>query len=403
MATLIKGTNKLILGPGDLIISQEALPSPANIVELPHFVESLGYPLFNVEELNLYLNFLEAIVINDKIFSAVAFKYSDYTNEQYWLPCSFGALPELREQFKNELEDKILFKGSLPLKKPLHVFFTPFLSQLPSLWSKIEGVSDIDYFLKNPDSQKSNESFWRLLQLYADPLYISEFAFKLNIPYYLSNHEVKNIELFEELERLTYKNVKQYLYQKLNDNSRKELHKLEQFGEKTIYPETPIAWLIIRDSIYPEDLLKVALQYRIKFKKFREAMISMDNELTSQTTSLEKKLKILKEIEFIAQSFWGKEDGVKMKIASELPNLIGSAAETVSCFSISSSMSLLNSIISMPIDLLLNSLRKKKIRVILKAKKDFLKSRNWVQKLSSLFSINETIIKECIDKSKLNT
>ncbi len=110
----------------------------------------------------------------------------------------------------------------------------------------------------------------------------------------------------------------------------------------------------------------------------------------------------MKELEQLAEEIWPNKDRKKRKVAVELTSIIGGLSKVVSNFGFESSSSLVSKILNKPLDAILETLRRRRIRTILETKKDFFANRMWSQKISSIFLIPEQDVKSSIMAWKKN-
>ena len=335
------------------------------------------------------------IVLNERLISGHVLDWSNNAKVSF-----VGALPEIYEQIHNELEGKILFSGGSFFFEPIHSYFKQHLRYVKHLYEKLSGIDDLEMFFRESESHIHNKSFVELLEDYANPLCLSEFARSASLPFALSSSEDKKISVFEKIESRTCRGIVEVLRQRLNEGARNELFRLAELGEQTVFPRTPIAWQIVRESHKPLDLLRVALELREEYKTFRKAMIELETELLNQSTTLERKIKIRRDVLRLADELWAHEEGQTQKVTKEVSDLLGTAAKAATGFSVVSTASLTKSILSFPTDQILQAMRRRKVRVMLKAKKDFLKGKKWTQKLSTIFGLSEDTIKQALAYSK---
>jgi hypothetical protein len=68
----------LIVQEGDFILSRRAIPHAQEIITRPDIAKEHGLQTLNIQELNSYLNFLELVILNERIISPDAYDFSGY-------------------------------------------------------------------------------------------------------------------------------------------------------------------------------------------------------------------------------------------------------------------------------------------------------------------------------------
>lgn len=265
----------------------------------------------------------------------------------------------------------------------------------------INSLDKIDNF----QGDKEKLAYKVMVNRFGRPLFISDYARQSVSTYFLAPFEAEDLTKFEKRELKLAKSTIQIIKDSLDLGARKEIDKIREFGLKTIFPETPIASQILQESKDPKDMVKVALYLRNEYRSFRKYMIELESELLSESTSIKKKKTILKEINNLASELWPVEERNFRHEALELPAILSAAPEAILSASITDIGQLAKSILSQPIDLTLRLLRRHKVRVLLKSKKEFLKSSKWAETLAAIFRLKkEEIIRgfDDVDQWPLN-
>ena len=169
---------------------------------------------------------------------------------------------------------------------------------------------------------------------------------------------------------------------------------INELGNKIIYPETPIAWQIIRDSSKLEDFLPVALQLREEYKVFRKTTIKIEEELFSDETTLKRKAKLVKELNLMAAEIWKGQENTTQRVAQDFSSLLDLTLNQATNLSLGNFPKLLDFVLGKPTEILLSKLHQRKVKVLMNSKKQFMSSRKWMNKLSSIFSLPEDKIKK---------
>jgi hypothetical protein len=231
---------------------------------------------------------------------------------------------------------------------------------------------------------------------YGGPTYISEFCRLAGITYWLHEREAKMLANQQILEYSTRTQVIGALKESLDIGARKELENIEKFGINTVFPESPIASSIIKESNRPEDLNIVALQMRDKFSNLRHYFNEIQKEMINEDASLEKKMKLYKEIETMRNELWKKEGEGWDTILIQTTNLIHIVAEASTTSIVNSLPAISAYLLGQPYALIRGAIRKRKLRVLLDSKKDFLRSRNYIQKIAGIFGITAEDVRQAL-------
>jgi hypothetical protein len=231
---------------------------------------------------------------------------------------------------------------------------------------------------------------------YGGPTYISEFCRLAGITYWLSEREAKMLANQQILEYSTRTQVIGALKESLDIGARKELENIEKFGVNTVFPKSPIASSIIKESNRPEDLNIVALQMRDKFSNLRRYMNEMQKEILNEDASLEKKIKLYKEIETMRNELWKKEGEGWDTILNQTTSLIHIVVGASTMPTVNSLPAILSYLLGQPYALIRGAIRKRKLRVLLDSKKDFLRSKNCIGKIASIFGITGEDVKQAL-------
>lgn len=400
----------LSLSRGDFLLSKKLFPHPDEILVPEIFLKNnkiqRGKEKIYIGILDNYLKFLELIVTNQRI---IDLDFSIYTEteanrvgkkalEFYFDRGIRLKEPIIEQKITKELEQENIYFPVIVEDDE----FSPrtYVDQYLDISPQLQKLFD-ETIKTTPVEFKKNDKLISRIALAEDfgiPLSIIEMAKFTSLPYSLHGLELKAVKQIETAEINLRQGVIASLMDKLNAGAKKELENLSELGNKIIYPETPIAWQIIRDSTRLEDFLPVALQLREEYKAFREATIKIEDELFSDEITLKRKGKLIKELNSMAAEIWKGQGNTTQKIAQDFSSLLDLALGQATNLSIGNFPKLLDFILGKPTELLLSKLRQRRIKVLMNSKKQFMSSSKWINKLSSIFSLPEIKIKESILK-----
>lgn len=223
------------------------------------------------------------------------------------------------------------------------------------------------------------------------PLHIAEAAGTAGVPFILSARESKEIAGYESETLRTRRSVTQVLLDRLNRGARREVEKLAELGPALIFPETPIARLIVRDSSSPDGLVDAALELRKEFSSFRLAMNQLESDLARETQPLSVRLKRHRELQRLADSLWKESKTDLRTSAKSLSEALVAIPEAATAPSPDSIGALATKLLALPVERLIDVYRRRKVRLLLKAKRSFLGGNDSTSKLASIFGVPEDI------------
>ena len=229
---------------------------------------------------------------------------------------------------------------------------------------------------------------------YGGPLYISEFCRLAGIAYSLHKDQEEMLANLQMLEYSTRTQVIEAFKESLDTGARKELENIEKLGVNTIFPESPIAGNIIMESNCPEDLNIVALQMRDKFSNLRCYMNELQKEILNEDVSLERKTKLTREIETMRNELWKETHQGWETILSQTTSLIHTVVGASTMPPVYSLPNMVLFLIGQPYASIRGAIRKRKIRVLLESKRDFLRSKNCIGKIAGIFGITDADVRE---------
>jgi hypothetical protein len=393
---------KLTMSRGDFLLSKKLIPNPDHIF-LPN---QSGKKEFVVGILDKYLKFLELLVFNERILGTTFSTFTegeakdigDINLEEYLYTRFYLTEPVMEEKILKQLIDKgIFFYVNIHTSNlsPRGIV-RDYLNISPQLKELLQ--KEINF--KRPIFKKNAElvAHIALAEDVGVPLCISELAKQNGLPFALGKDESEAIKEFESAEVGLRIGVLNNIKEKMDYGARQELLRIKSLGINTIYPETPIAWQIIRDSSKLDDFLPVALQLRDEYKKFRQTMLKIEDELFSDDITLKRKRQLVKELDTMAAEIWNRQEDTTQRTAQEFSSLLDLALNEATNLSLSNFPKLLGYILGKPTEILVSKLHQRKIKVVLSSKKQFLSSSKWVDKLSEIFYLPKNEVKEQIIK-----
>lgn len=394
---------------GDILLTTHALPH-GGILFWKDFNKKEGYQI-SIRNLRDYLKLLELIILNERVIvgafpgfeeSITADEYDnedvknamgDYT-DWYRLVPTLDLKKDLRNRVKNSgiFVEAVVYDKTLLLPDELVKRYIKVDEGLKALFEN--HCEDIRKGYKIKDELAERVALSVLFTNYGGPLYISEFCRLAGIPYWLSEHEEKILRNQINMENTTKSQVVGAIKEKLDIGARDYLEKLEKFGVTTIFPETPIASNIIQEANKPEDINKVALQMREEFKKLRNYMNEMQEEMLKEETSVDKKIKIYKEIEMLCNEIWPKKGEGWKTIFNSISGFLNVAIEGSIMPSVGTTKGIVEYLVNQPYELLIRAMKRRKLRVLLEAEKNFLRSNNWSDKIAKIFGLTSEEVRQ---------
>jgi hypothetical protein len=391
--------NPLFAERGDFILPSEALPEPDIIVSTHSERKKVE---FRADVLQDYLNFLELVVLNERLIVGYYNVFADLDSAlkdskafsplftRYYLR---GSLNLYEEMFKILMEREILFKVQLdPTESSPQAQVLKHLPLSDRLRSMLDENRD---FSKDYEKDKDVVEALALASLALEvgmPLHLSEIAWRAQLPYLLTPQQISAVSSVERVELNLRKSVMTHLTERLNEGARRELNRIAELGVRTVFPETPIAGQIVMDSSSPEDFLLIALQLRDEYKTFRKEMIELEAELLSEDTSLKRKIRLQRHLDSLAAELWPNNQSGIWKEALELSNIL--SISPLDPLGVRGVAKLTKLILDKPSDLLLRLIRRRKVRVLLKTRKKFLESKGWPTKLAKVFQLPKRVVKD---------
>lgn len=400
---------------GDVLFSSQALPK-GGVLYWNDFDNKGKGCRISIDGLKDYLKLLELLVLFERVVVGRCPSYEielkanefdskgvenvlhDYT-QLYRLVPALSLREDLRSRTKEKgiIVDAVIENRQIQLPNELVKRYVPIDRSLKDKFEEYCGDIKVGYKIEGGLAERLAVAV--LANLYGDPLYVSEFCRLAGITYWLSKREEDMLANQEKLESSARTQVIGALKESLDMGARKELEKIEKFGVTTVFPESPIASSIIRESNKPEDLNIVALQMRERFGDLRRHMNAIQEEMLKEDMSIEKKIKMCAEIEKMCNELWKEKGGGWNTILNQTTGLLHAAMGASVMPSINSLTGIVLYLLHQPYESIKGAIRRRKLRVLLESKSDFLRSKNCTGKVASIFGLaNEEVRKEQLKK-----
>lgn len=397
---------------GDVLFSTRRMPTGGILFWKDFNNKGAGCKIF-IDNLRDYLKLLELLVLFERVivgeFPTIVERFTvNETNsekvkmalEDYSLLYRLAPALELGEDLKNRTEEKGIIVDAVLENKQLQSpseLVQRYMNVDKHLEDKFEErCTEIKRGYKLDDRLAARVAETTLAMDYGGPLYISEFCRLAGIAYWLDEEEEKMLANLQILESSTRTQVIGALKESLDIGARKELETIEKLGVNTIFPESPIASSIIMESNRPEDLNIVALQMRDKFSNLRCYMNEIQKEILNEDVSLEKKIKLSKEIETMRNELWKEKHQGWETILNQTTSLIHTVIGASTMPIVYSLPDIVLFLLGQPYASIRGAIRKRKIRVLLESKRDFLRSKNCIGKIASIFGITDADVREAL-------
>lgn len=190
------------------------------------------------------------------------------------------------------------------------------------------------------------------------------------------------------------RSVAELMLDRLNSGARKELAQIAQLGVLTTFPETPIASLILQRATSPIGLIDAAIELRAEFASYRRHMNQIEHDLANESQSLKIRLKRAKEIEQLASTLWAGSKTDLRASAIGVSEVLFALPEVVADPTVSTLKGLAAKIASLPVDVILDLYRKRKVRLLLKAKRSFLRGGDQTTNVARVLNVKPEIVVE---------
>lgn len=390
---------KLKLSPGDVLLSSMALPYPGAIVTGTKGSKNEPFePYLDFRSIRRLLEFLEHVVLCERLILQVP-QYASVSERlirgkawgDFAVFQAVGDLDYTTESLGKRLEQAgVLFPAQLAIGTSTADDLVGAL--LPnSGWMKKRFAYFADGATHLPIKRQASYINAQMAAHVGAPLHILEAAGLTGIPFIQSDYEAKGLAGYEREALRVRRSVTQLLLDRLNHGARKEIEKLADVGPVSVFPETPIARLIVSEAKTPEGLVETALALRGEFAGFRSAMNQLQSDLVSESLSLSVRLKRLHELEQLADALWKEPRKDLRTNAQAISEALFAIPEVVATPSVNSVASLANKLIALPVERLIGLYKHRKIRLLQKAKRNFLHNNDATAKLAEIFGVSETV------------
>jgi len=227
------------------------------------------------------------------------------------------------------------------------------------------------------------------------PYTLSEYCAYLDIPLYISDRETTALQTAEVADSRLRRGVIDFVCGRFADAARAEVRKLTLLGSRTIFPETPIASQILTHASSPGDISRVALQLRREFASFRTAMLEIENDLRSESVSLKTKRKRYQTLVALANEVWPETERAYFKEAWEVSDFLTGVAAVAGSPAVSVG-ELLKILKSVPKDTFKQWFARRKVRILMRSRKQFLASRDHVEHVARVFNLPKRHVRDVL-------
>lgn len=365
-------------------------------------------PNFNAARLVDFLSFLELAVFHERLLY-VSFAFTTPLGREILTDEVLrftGARMRLGGRFPisadtdRRLEDAgVIVRRQIPrpIESPRELL-SRYASLSPTLREVLESTPP--QFLRDTlppldDNQRQEFTFFRAMSECGEALVVSEFARSTGTPYHCA--DTLELRLIDESEAATRASVLSMLHNHLDEGARAEAVRLTELGAVCEFPQTPVAAQIVQDSKTPDDLVQTCLSLRDEWGPFRREMISVEKRLLAEDMTLERRLKLLDDLEAAAAGIWKRpqEGGLRQHIR-EISGLVPALTSAAALPTPAGVSGTLAAVLGMPVDSLLQAMRRRKLRVVHRAKKRFLQSAGLVSHLARMFEVPKETVRDSI-------
>jgi hypothetical protein len=384
---------------GDIFLASKTLPNADAIISRSYVPEEGP---FSVSLLGDLLRFLELVVLHERLLiiecpiESKLIESLPASDQPQWIriqqPGELNIADDIRAQLTN---NGILIDGyATGAEKSARSVFENYLRVSPFLRRRVqESLIDLNCLDEWPRELRHEIAFIDVFADVADSLYIPHLASETHFPYAVSMQDHAHLMAIEKLESRLQYGVMTHIRQNFNSSVQKEIERLDQIGGPIIYPRTPIAWQIISNAATPADLIRVTLELRNAYSTFRHNINVIEAELRSPDITLRRKLRLISEIEAMLVTLAPNADRSLRQEALAVSAVVTSVP--VPSVNLSQAKFLL-SLLDRPLDVLLKALRRRKVRVLLRSKRTFLRSSRWASHIAKLFGVNKRIVERSL-------
>jgi len=388
---------------GDVLFARDRMPYPGLILQgfhRRHRAEPELEPYVSFRHLQKLLEFLEFVVLTERIVVPVPM-FSKRTerivsSRRNWMDFAvFTATGDL--DFKTEaVVDRLTSAGVLfdahigvgdPTADDVTARLMPGSKKLQAEFARRLSVAQ-QYGRSDPFSYASAEmAYW-----YGAPLHVAEAAAIAKVPYVLSSVDEKHLTGFENETLRTRKAVTEILLDRLNIRARREIARLVDLGADMQFPETPIASMIVRNAASPMGLVDAALELRSEFAEYRYQMNQLESDLANKSLPLKVRLKRAREIQMLAESLWPSGDKDLRAATVGVADAFLAIPEIATGPSPSTIKLAAEKLIVLPIERIVDLYRSRRVRILLKAKRDFLHAPDLEGRIAHILRVPAEVV-----------
>ncbi|MFC4708282.1 hypothetical protein [Paraburkholderia caffeinitolerans] len=383
--------------PGDVLLSRWRVPYPGLILQgfsRQRRSEPEIEPYFSFKVLREFLEFLEFVVCTERIIVPIPVfsKRTDriVNSKRNWVDFSVFHLKGDLDLDDEAIIDRLAKAGVLhaahigvgdPTADDVAARLTPTSRALQREFSKFLAIEQPRRRAHLPFAA-AQMAFW-----YGAPLHVAESASLARVPYILSHVDEKNLAGYEgELLRIR-KGATELLLDRLNAGAKREISKLAELGAAVNFPETPIASMIVRNATSPSGLIDAALELRREFAEYRAQMNQLESDLTDPDVPLKRRLKRARELDLLANSLWPDERQDLRTAATSVSEAFLAIPEVIASPSVKTVKTLAEKLISLPVERVVDVYRKRRVRLLMKARRQFLHAPDLSGRLAKIFDI----------------
>ncbi len=226
------------------------------------------------------------------------------------------------------------------------------------------------------------------------PLHVALAAGRARVPYVLDGRERRYVESYERESLRSRKTVGRMLLDRINASARREVSQLINIGVPTVFPETPIASMILHSSATPAEMVDVALQLRDQFASFRHHLNGIEHDLANEDQSLKVRLKRVRELERLAASLWPKAKTDLCTSAVNVADALLAIPELAAAPSPEGASKMIERLAQLPLDVIMDAFRRRKVRLFIKARHAFLHNRDATDRISKVLNVPASLVRE---------
>lgn len=399
----------------DILLSYEALPYPGAILRgfrkrrddldvIPEISDVIPEfePYVDFSEIQNLLEFLEHVVLCERLIltkprlaeKTISLVEGAETEWDFSVYSFTGDLNFGTEELVNKLENAgVLMEAELHVGEATADDFISANIQ-GSQWLKNRYAKFLEYASQIGQLDKADYANAKMAFFIGVPLHTAQAAGMAGVPFILGSRETQEISGYEQENLRTRRSVTQLLLDRLNTGARKEIKKLSEFGPAWIFPETPIAQMLVDRASSVGGLVDAALEIRKEFVEFRKLMNQIQFDLIENSLPLSKRLRRLRELEFLADSLWKENKTNFRTAATPVAEALCAIPEVTTKPSMNSITELATKLLALPVEQLISIYRRRKIRLLIKAKKNFLNNADATCKLAQILGVPIEIAKK---------